>query len=173
VRYGISKPPGMSTSDTSMVTSHTVVLYGLDPETTYFFEVQSTDAAGNTAVEDNGGLYFTFTTTSTPGGGSETRTWTGTMTYSGQSKDYTIDVTASGTIIIDLTWSPSPLNRLDLYLYNPAGTLVKMANGSSGKAHLENTATANGTWKIKVYANFLLITPEHYTLTATYPVGVP
>ena len=59
------------------------------------------------------------------------------MTYSGQSKDYTIDVTAFGTITIDLTWSPSPLNRLDLYLYNPAGTLVKMAYGSSGSAHLE------------------------------------
>lgn len=47
-------------------TSHTVELAGLTRGTTYFFTVEAEDEAGNTAVDDNGGLCYTFTTPDAP-----------------------------------------------------------------------------------------------------------
>ncbi len=48
--------------------SHTVSLTGLTPSTTYYLYVQSTDASNNTTIDNNSGLYYSFTTTnvSTP-----------------------------------------------------------------------------------------------------------
>ncbi len=170
VNYGTTTSLGTIVSDSLMVTSHSVILSGLSPGTAYYFEVKSTDTSGNTVVNNNAGLYYTFTTASTSGG-TETQTWTGTMSFRGQADYYSIDITATGTITIDLTWRPLPLNKLDIYLIDPGGSLVEAAYGSLGNAHLENTAAMTGTWTIMVYANLLLITPENYTLTATYPVG--
>jgi phosphodiesterase/alkaline phosphatase D-like protein len=62
VNYGNTMALGLTASDASLVTSHMVLLGGLDPETTYYYEVQSTDGAGNPASDDNGGLYYTFIT---------------------------------------------------------------------------------------------------------------
>jgi hypothetical protein len=44
------------------VTSHAVPLTGLQACTVYYFEVGSTDPAGNLAVSDNGGLWYRFET---------------------------------------------------------------------------------------------------------------
>ncbi len=63
VRYGTATPPTIEASDATMVTSHSVTLTGLNAGTTYYYEVESTDAAGNTATDNNGGAYYTFTTT--------------------------------------------------------------------------------------------------------------
>ncbi len=46
------------------VTSHRISLEGLEPNTTYYFEVLSNDTVGNGARDDNGGDYHTFTTPS-------------------------------------------------------------------------------------------------------------
>jgi hypothetical protein len=62
VRYGKTVPPGASSSSSTLVTSHSVRLSGLDPLTTYSYEVESADALGNTTVDDNGGAYYQFTT---------------------------------------------------------------------------------------------------------------
>jgi hypothetical protein len=64
VNYGATTPIMKSTeSNLAMVTSHSVTLTGLAPKTLYYYEVQSTDAAGNTATDNNVGAYYTFTTT--------------------------------------------------------------------------------------------------------------
>ncbi len=48
--------------DSSFTTTHTVELTGLTPETTYYYEVRSTDASGNPAIDNNNGAYYHFTT---------------------------------------------------------------------------------------------------------------
>ena len=63
VRYGVD-PDNLTevASDTSLVAAHNVTLFGLEDETNYFFEVTSTDAAGNTSVSERG----SFVTGSAP-----------------------------------------------------------------------------------------------------------
>ncbi len=61
VNYGNSTLLGSTASNAALVVNHSITLTGLTPDTTYYFEVQSTDVAGNTAV-DNNGLYYNFTT---------------------------------------------------------------------------------------------------------------
>src|SRR5262249_46353914 len=51
VGYGVSTAYGSTTPrDSAMVQSHSVVLTGLTPSSTYFFEVRSADAQGNTST---------------------------------------------------------------------------------------------------------------------------
>ncbi|HPQ42506.1 MAG TPA: hypothetical protein PLV45_19195, partial [bacterium] len=61
VYYGAGSP-GSMTGDYAMVTDHTLVLEDLDECTYYEFYVESHDAAGNIAVDDNGGSNYTFVT---------------------------------------------------------------------------------------------------------------
>lgn len=49
-------------SDRDLVTHHSITLQGLMLGTTYYFDCQSADAAGNMARDDNGGSHYQFTT---------------------------------------------------------------------------------------------------------------
>ena len=60
VSYGTTTALGSTESNSAMVISHSITLTDVLPDTTYYFEVQSTDAAGNTAIDDNNGLYYAF-----------------------------------------------------------------------------------------------------------------
>jgi len=62
VFYGPFTPPGNIESDETMTKNHLIVLTGLNQDTAYFFEVKSTDAAGNPTIDDNDGTYYTFAT---------------------------------------------------------------------------------------------------------------
>ncbi len=63
VIYENAVPPTANTySDDAFVTFHDLTLTGLEECTQYNFEVASTDPAGNTATDDNGGQFFTFST---------------------------------------------------------------------------------------------------------------
>ena|GEM_PF-3313990 len=62
VEYGTTTGYGTTTSDSSLVTSHSASLSGLSAGTTYHYRVKSTDAAGNQAVSPD----YTFTTSSPP-----------------------------------------------------------------------------------------------------------
>ena len=62
VNYGTTTALGSTASDAMLVISHSVTLTGLAAQTTYYYEVQSTDAAENTSVDNNCGLCYTFTT---------------------------------------------------------------------------------------------------------------
>ena len=62
VNYGPSTSLGSTESDATMTTNHSIVLTGLAPQTTYYYEVQSTDSSGNTAVDNNGGIHYSFAT---------------------------------------------------------------------------------------------------------------
>jgi len=62
VNYWNDFPPGLTASDSAFVLDHTVNLTGLTPNTTYVYEVSSTDESGNTTVNDNGGNFYSFKT---------------------------------------------------------------------------------------------------------------
>ena len=62
VNYGTTTALGYTASVADLVTSHLVGLSGLTAETTYYYEVQSTDGSANTAIDNNGGAYYNFTT---------------------------------------------------------------------------------------------------------------
>ena len=62
VNYGLTTL-NTPVSNETMITSHSITLTGLSSETTYYYEVESTDAAGNTATDNRSGTYYNFTTT--------------------------------------------------------------------------------------------------------------
>jgi hypothetical protein len=58
-------PPATNADDLSnYVLAHSVTVTGLSQCTDYVFSVTSSDIAGNTVTDDNGGTFYTFTTTS-------------------------------------------------------------------------------------------------------------
>jgi len=67
IRYGTnSSDLNLSVTDLTLVTNHVLKLTGLVPGATYYFQVVSSDSAGNVAVADNGGALFTFVGVATP-----------------------------------------------------------------------------------------------------------
>ncbi|UCG85846.1 MAG: hypothetical protein JSW71_18325, partial [Gemmatimonadota bacterium] len=66
VAYGDTPALGQTVIDNRLLLSHSMELTSLTPLTVYYYEVRSTDGNGNTAVDDNGGLYYTFTTAAVP-----------------------------------------------------------------------------------------------------------
>ena len=62
VHYGTSPALGQTADDANLVASHAVLLDGLLPETTYYFDVESEDGVGNTTRDDAGGAHYRFTT---------------------------------------------------------------------------------------------------------------
>jgi len=54
VYYGLDENYGFDKSDQTLKINHTITLTGLDPDTSYHFQVESSDSLGNTATsEDN------------------------------------------------------------------------------------------------------------------------
>ena len=65
VSYGTTSAyTASSTLDSTLMTSHTVMLSGLSPNTTYHFQARSADAVGNTATSTDQ-MFMTTTSTST------------------------------------------------------------------------------------------------------------
>ncbi len=62
VHYGTAPPGSSTTSVAALVTSHGVALTGLAECLTYYFRVESVDAAGNSVSDNNGGTYYSFAT---------------------------------------------------------------------------------------------------------------
>ena len=62
VNYGTTTALGSTVSDSAFTFNHAINLTGLTPDTLYYYEVSSTNADGNTAIDNNNGAYYTFTT---------------------------------------------------------------------------------------------------------------
>ncbi len=60
VRYGTNTSLARAVINTTLTTTHTMALNGLVVGQTNYFAVISTDEAGNTATNDNGGTFFTL-----------------------------------------------------------------------------------------------------------------
>jgi len=96
VRY--SEHPDLSDNETvhysEVVTDHTVLLDDLTHDTTYYFEVSSTDEYGSTATDDNDGQYYSFTTAAVPP--PEIRDVTGDEAYTGE--EFSIEAEVSSLV---------------------------------------------------------------------------
>lgn len=67
VRYGAACGTWLGTlTESGYKTAHTFNLTGLTDNTTYYFAVEATDPAGNSATDDNGGACYAFTTPEIP-----------------------------------------------------------------------------------------------------------
>jgi hypothetical protein len=67
VYYGTTPSLGLTSAfDPNLVTNHAVLLTNLTANTTYYYDVESQDARGNTVRDDNGGRHYTFTTGTAP-----------------------------------------------------------------------------------------------------------
>ncbi|MBN2381524.1 S8 family serine peptidase [bacterium] len=62
VNYDTGIPVTLSYHDPIMTTDHEVEICSLNPCLTYFYSVSSTNEAGLSATDDNGGSYFSFQT---------------------------------------------------------------------------------------------------------------
>jgi len=62
VNYGATSSYGTVVGDSTLATSHSVIITGLDEGTTYHFDVESADASGNSATSSDD----TFVTSSNP-----------------------------------------------------------------------------------------------------------
>ncbi len=60
--WGATKPPANTSNGATLTTDHAVPLSGLQQCTVYWYEVRSTDPAGNLAVANDGGRYYHFET---------------------------------------------------------------------------------------------------------------
>ncbi|MBN1551519.1 S8 family serine peptidase, partial [bacterium] len=60
--FGTAAPPAIYTLDTGFSTTHSLLLSGLNSNTHYYYGVEAWDMAGNTDLEINGGVYYSFTT---------------------------------------------------------------------------------------------------------------
>ncbi len=139
IHYGLAPPGGGTASSAALVVAHSLRATGLVPCSLYYYWVESTDTAGNGALENNGGAYYTFTTgtnstptyayagaplpipDNTPAGASATIA----VTDISQILDVNVKVNISHTFDGDLV----------LELTGPDGTKVILANrrGSSGE----------------------------------------
>ncbi len=62
VEYGPDETLGYTAEDEEMTTSHSMELTGLDDCTLYYFQVSSSDSAGNEITDDNSGDFYSFVT---------------------------------------------------------------------------------------------------------------
>jgi serine protease AprX len=66
VQYSESPLPDRVSYVATLVTNHAVTVSGLSANRVYYYQVVSTDQAGNTTVDDNNGNLFTFQTLKAP-----------------------------------------------------------------------------------------------------------
>ncbi|MBI2653998.1 fibronectin type III domain-containing protein [Candidatus Woesearchaeota archaeon] len=63
VRYGKTAVLGFTQRHDNFIDNHTIAVFnGIEPDATYFFAVESTDLAGNTAADNNSNNFYTFKT---------------------------------------------------------------------------------------------------------------
>lgn len=116
VNYGTTTALGSTVTDTTLTTTHSVTLTGLSPETAYYFEVQSADAAGNLTTDNNGGLFYSFTTPAAP---------------------------ANSVSIADITMSTTTYKYRGRYYYTYATALVTVVDQDGNPV---TGATVSGHW---------------------------
>ncbi|MDX1980677.1 MAG: Ig-like domain-containing protein, partial [Bryobacteraceae bacterium] len=121
VAYGLTSAYGSLTPlDTAMVTSHSIVISGLSPSTTYHYQVISKDAQGITGVSGN----LTFTTGGAAGGGG------GTLMIKGDATE--VSGTTNGSLV-----TPN---------LAPSGFTGTVVSKGSGTVNYAAAQTGNGVY---------------------------
>lgn len=147
VDWGLTNDYGDSASDGNSVTAHSILLTGLTANTTYHYQVSSTDGSGNLAVSSD----YQFTTSVTPPDGSFTVSVTGVE--EGQ--------TVTGTIAIQAHADGQDVSRVDFELTGPQSTSWVERNAPYYfMGNNRSTGVPNG-WDTTTYPD------GDYTLTVT------
>lgn len=120
------------------------------------------DAAGN--VGTSSAVSVTVSNTSSTISASDT--FTGTLNSTTTTKDFWIDVSATGTINLQLTWGATA--SFNLYLYNPSGTQVANVQGKGSGESITYNATATGQYKLHVTRSS---GSSDFALAASYPIN--
>jgi len=162
VYFGTSTALGDSESNSTLTKRHTVELTDLLPDKTYYFKVESNDAAGNSAIDDNDGDFYTFitlpaseTTTISP---ETTTTTTTTTSPSGDSPTMLLFVsndqsTMNATIEIDETISTE-------IIYVPTGNPSDPIDGAMIR-FIDNTDKVYMGWnELKNGIYGIVLTPK-------------
>jgi subtilisin-like proprotein convertase family protein len=139
VHYGPSLPPALSASAAGMASTHSVTLAGLAECTSYYYWVESADAAGNTINSNASGGTFAFTT-----GQHHQASFTSTDTplsipdNNPTGAQSTIAV-AGGDIVQDVNVTANITHTFDgdltLSLITPASTTITLALRRGGSAN--------------------------------------
>jgi uncharacterized repeat protein (TIGR01451 family) len=136
VAYG-ELTPGATLFNDALTTSHGITLEGLDECTVYVFSVASMDGVGNSAIDDNGGAYYSFATgvnnqpeypsTDTPLPINDNTTFTSSVTVPDTDTVLDVNVRLNATHTYD--------GDLDIFLIGPDSTRVELTtdNGDSGE----------------------------------------
>ena len=122
---------------------------------TYNVEAVAFDTAGNSTTSSAVSITVDNVVTTT----YVTDTFSGKVN---KSETYQINVTATGTIDLDLSWNDGA--TLSMNLYDPAGNKV-----ATGTTTISYNATTTGTYDIEVVRSNNG-KPTSFDLTATYPV---
>jgi hypothetical protein len=166
VRWGGTTPPTTVESEATLTTDHSITLTGLQPCTVYYYEVESTDVAGNTARDDSGGLYYRFETLGDFGSGLQ-------PCHAGQvavdAAVYSCNA-AVGLEVVDLDLNADPLVAESVTLFVTSSSevdaeaVVAVETGANTSVFTATIATATGP----PTADGVLQVADGDTVTATY-----
>jgi len=136
VRYGLTTDYTVYTPvNSSMIASHSVALSGLSPNTTYYYQAKSRDAASNLAVSEA----YTFKTTVVPEG----------VTLTTIPTDLVATVISSSKI--SLTWT-APTNFPDLVGYKVyRGGVIVAAVATTSYTDSGLTGLTSYTYNVAAY----------------------
>ena len=151
VVYGTTTSYGSTQSSSTLATSHSIVLSGLTAQTTYHYQVQSTDASTNKATS----IDYTFTTTQAPPPGqSVTKKWgeNSTDDYNNVTKDSIVLSYVDSSEVNRLWVRQSPLQYGVLYF-----DLSSIASSTVSKATLTlkvhaDWCTGGSSYNISLYS---------------------
>jgi len=130
VAYSLDQSYVFEDGDTNGTSSHSVVVGGLSPSTTYYFKVKSRDTSGNLGYDDNGGAGYTFTTTAGPDNESP------------DISDVTVTDTSETTATI--TWLTSNENSDSLVDFGLTEGVFSQTQGDSSDSVTSHEVTLSG-----------------------------
>jgi hypothetical protein len=156
----------LGTFNTARGTTHAAAVSGLQPSSTYFFDISATDDAGNLTSNDNGGSCFTFSTLVVPDFFTELFTTnndldnrTFSWAPSGNVSSYTLCQSSAFTLPVD------PTGGTVLALTDDSNINVPLTGGQTvklyGVAYSSVFVGSNG---------FLTFTAGDSTLGETYAI---
>src|SRR6185437_13308564 len=135
VLYGTTAAYGSASSSASFLTSHSIILTGLTDSTTYHFQLQATNAAGNYATSSD----QTFTTASS---GPDTAP---------PSAPTNLTAVAGSSTELDLSWVASTDN-VGVVGYKILRTGLYIGTTTSGTTYADTGLTASTTYTYTVKA---------------------
>ena len=141
------------------VTSHSVTLAGLTPETTYYYRAKSIDTSGNLVSDDNGGNGYTFTTaagadsedTTAPVITFDSETGITNITSNSATISWTTDENSDSTIGYSLDTSFNTEKGSVALISDHSVTLTNLSSGTAYKFQIKsmdasgNLATENNS----------------------------